>query len=375
MIKLRKIFSLLIVISIFVGAFSGCGSVGSPFTVNDYKVSPFMYRQSLYAGIQKATSLLVKDFSEMTDEDMIDGKNYKDYIIDYAYENMLEQALINSYFKKLGLKFDDSDRKTLGEQLAYYQQAYGGKSNFESQLKNNGISLDDFTEYLRNQIKANKIKTSLYGENGTNKLTDDELKKAFEEKYVRVKHILLSTIDTNTREKLPEDTIKEKEAEFNRLLDLAKSGENFDSLVSTHSEDPGSTSNPDGYYFTEDSSYDEVFKKTSFSLKVDEIGSCLSSFGYHIIKRYPLNTDEFFEDENNKNSVLTEVMQAKLKEGLKNEFSDPTVKKNNSAIKKIQKDVFDELIESAKSNSTNTNSEEQSNTTDQSNTSDQSSNG
>ena len=83
-------------------------------------------------------------------------------------------------------------------------------------------------------------------------------------------------------------TVAQQKALADSLLTLALEGENFDMLVEQYSQDPGSIAQPDGYYFTAGEMVPE-FENTTRSLGMNEIGMCESVYGYHIIKRLPLD--------------------------------------------------------------------------------------
>jgi hypothetical protein len=70
----------------------------------------------------------------------------------------------------------------------------------------------------------------------------------FDNKVVRVKHVLISTIDTQTNQPLEMEQLEAAKIKADEILAKAQAGEDFDKLVEQNSEDPGSTSQPEGYY-------------------------------------------------------------------------------------------------------------------------------
>lgn len=84
------------------------------------------------------------------------------------------------------------------------------------------------------------------------------------------------------------DTKNRETAE--KVLDLAKKGEDFDKLIANYSNDYSMTQ--DGYYFTYGYMLDEI-EEAAFELKVNEISGIIETEnGYHIIKR--LEKDDNF---------------------------------------------------------------------------------
>ena len=150
--------------------------------------------------------------------------------------------------------------------------------------------------------------------------TDDELKTYFAEHYYRAKHILIRDTEEATEEATeaasettteaaseaatdaasaePEMTAEER---ANDLLARAQNGEDFDTMITQYSEDPGSESNPDGYIFTDGDMVTE-FEDCVKSLQPGEFGICHSSLGYHVIQRLPFdasqaNFEQWFTDK------------------------------------------------------------------------------
>lgn len=106
---------------------------------------------------------------------------------------------------------------------------------------------------------------------------------------LRAKHILLTTKNMDTMEEFSDEEKAAKRARAEELLaQLRESGDPealFDELMHAHSEDPGLTSNPDGYTFTAGDMVEE-FEEAARALDYGEISGIVeSTFGYHIILR------------------------------------------------------------------------------------------
>jgi len=129
--------------------------------------------------------------------------------------------------------------------------------------------------------------------------------KAFKDSYVRAKHVLVTF-----------EGKASKEAAYaiaQTVYDKAVAGESFDTLIAQYNEDPGMSSNPDGYVFT----YGEMvepFEKASYALKDGEISGIVETdYGYHIIMRLPLD-DESIAKSSAYNAAATEIFSGMLHE-------------------------------------------------------------
>lgn len=184
--------------------------------------------------------------------------------------------------------FTKDDEKVLDTQLEGVVSNYGGQKAYKEFLKTIEAD-DDFIKFiLKGQMGRDKILAKM--------ATPEEAKEYFNKNYYRAKHILVTTKDMQTNEEYDEATLKEKESVANSFLQRARSGEDFDTLVKDYSEDPGSRSNPDGYFFTDGTMVKE-FEDTVKSLGMGEFGLCKSDYGYHIIQRLPLDDDEEIYNE------------------------------------------------------------------------------
>ena len=157
-----------------------------------------------------------------------------------------------------------------------------------------------------------QLQNLYFGEGSEDYPTDAEvLAYAQDELGVyRAKHILLATVDTETREPLDEATIAEKKATAEDLLAQLREAEDpvalFDELMNEYSEDPGLATNPDGYTAQKGQMVPE-FEEAALSLKDGEISDVVYSetTGYHIILRLPLDPADY------RNQLVAQLMQVK----------------------------------------------------------------
>lgn len=103
------------------------------------------------------------------------------------------------------------------------------------------------------------------------------------------KHILLSTKDVTTGQEYSDAKKAEQKALADGIIALIQatpSPATFNSLLAQYGEDPGMTSNPNGYLFTDG----DMVTEFENAVKALKIGSCSSvpvksDFGYHVILR------------------------------------------------------------------------------------------
>ena len=147
--------------------------------------------------------------------------------------------------------------------------------------------------------------TQLYGETG--ELVDDAAAIAYLEdnEYISANHILLMTVDSATGEALDEETVaaqekkaKEIAAELQAIDDPQLLLARFAELKEEYCEDTGKVSYPDGYTFTPGTMVTE-FEDTCNALEDYQVSDpVLTSYGYHVIIRLPLDPDRIVEYSN-----------------------------------------------------------------------------
>ena len=101
---------------------------------------------------------------------------------------------------------------------------------------------------------------------------------------VRASHILLSTVDPETKSPLADEKKLAKRKVTEDLLKRARAGEDFAKLAKEFSEDPGSRDNGGEYKFPRGQMV-PAFETAAFSLTTNQVSDVVTTqFGYHIIK-------------------------------------------------------------------------------------------
>jgi parvulin-like peptidyl-prolyl isomerase len=166
---------------------------------------------------------------------------------------------------------------------------FGSSEAFERQLKAVGMTVGDLRAKATQEAVA---KATLKRELNIT-VTDDEA-KAFYMKHAadfeqpemaHVRHILLMTVDPETRMSLPTNSVAAKRKQADALLKQIRAGGDFAALAKQYSEDPGSKENggelpefPRGQMVPE-------FESTAFSMTNNQVSDVVTTqFGYHIIQ-------------------------------------------------------------------------------------------
>lgn len=210
-----------------------------------------------------------------------------------AKDQSVYARVVLQKFNELGLKltYDQEKQMTQLRQDSIDSMSYDA---YTKQIANFGFSDQSYSNFMYISQCYNALNDYYFGENGANVPSDDELRQYFTDNYLAAKHILISTVDSMTGEEIRTDA--EAKAEAQKILDRINAGEDYDALMNEYSEDPGLAGNPDGYIFTEGEMVTEFYDGAK-ALAEDEVsGLVKSDYGYHIIKRVPLDVDGQFEN-------------------------------------------------------------------------------
>lgn len=209
------------------------------------------------------------------------------------YENLANYEAIASELEKLG---DTSVSTAVGEAFPDYS---------DDDLAADGILKANLAKIyeLSNIVQAAGNKMS-------EELDESSINEYYKNNYVCAKHILLLTQDQTTGAPLEDKEKAQVKKKADDILKKLKKGENFDTLMSEYSEDPGSKANPNGYVFTKGEMVSE-FEKTAFELEEGKISDIIETqYGYHIIKKeaLPEITDDL------KKTIASAFVNEKLSE-------------------------------------------------------------
>jgi foldase protein PrsA len=182
--------------------------------------------------------------------------------------------------------------KEIDKEIDKIKKELGGEDAFKQALQQNGLTDEkQLKERVKSMILNEKAATA-----GV-KVSDSEMKKAFNEKYkteVKASHILVDD----------EKTAKEVQKKLNEGGDFAK-------LAKEYSKDPGSKSKGgDLGYFGKGAMVPE-FEKVAFTLDKGEVSDLVKSdYGVHIIKVTDKRENKF---EDKKAQIEKELKQQKAK--------------------------------------------------------------
>ena len=260
----------------------------------------------LYWLSQTISSYLSQFGGQMTDlpwdTEMTEGVTFAQYMLDQALDAAVLHCSLREMAGQDGLTPDPSIASKLeAEYLDMVIQAGDDEEKVTHMFWATMLTKELLTTLNENSDLYNQLREKRFGEDSGRYPTDAEVNAYLNDigRY-RAKHILLATIDLDTREPLDEAVIAQKRATADGLLSQLRAAEDpialFDDLMHQYSEDTGLEANPEGYT-TQKGEMVAPFEEAALALENGEISGVVESdFGYHIILRLPMNPDEFRAD-------------------------------------------------------------------------------
>jgi len=239
------------------------------------------------------------------DEEFFDNKTIAESLLEFTTEHVLELLIYEYALSLLGGTLSQEDLNLIQMDIDMMIESAESMDFLEETLIENGFFNIDVYKTLR--IKQEfipwQLLSTLYGDDLTN--ISDAAVSAFAEEhnFMRAKHILLAFLreeDGYSLQEIDENKIVLR-AQIEDILALLRERaqdddfiEFFDEQMWAHSEDPGLFYEPDGYLFLPEDMV-APFSDATAAIKPGEISDIVvTSFGYHIVLRLPLNYDEVY---------------------------------------------------------------------------------
>lgn len=327
-----KIIALILILTLCVGLFAGCGDTAAEPEVPEASAEPaepvtyktFDYKSAyesrpadeivmtvsgteitwkeyfgwLYSIIEQYEMYMGAEFA--WSDPYSDTQSLEEYA-KYYTETMLSQyAIVAQAAKDSGIELSDEEKQTIDDMLASDAQNYtGGDIDAFIEFLESTYMDEEYYRYIQScAMFYQKLFEVNFGANGE-KLNDEDVEDFINTNgFLYAKHILFLTKDTSgtslddaaKTEKLAK--AEECLAQLNGISDKEELLAKFDELMYSVSEDAGLVSSPNGYYFLPGEMVTE-FEEGVKALENYAVSDIIESpYGYHIILRLPIGYDD-----------------------------------------------------------------------------------
>ena len=197
--------------------------------------------------------------------------------------DIIDSELLYQAVETNGLAPTDAE---VDAELDSQKQRFGGEAAFDSALKQQGLSVDDFKLDLKKEIGIQRLvdrdfMPQLTATEEAKKTFYDENQESMQQPaQFKAAHILISVDKSATPEQKAE--LKKKAGSIRNMLEV---GQDFAELAAKNSGDPGSKNNGGELGWMSEGQTVPPFEAAMKSLEPGELSELVETrFGYHIIK-------------------------------------------------------------------------------------------
>lgn len=323
----KRILPLLLAALMLVSCVSCAGSVGGTamslgnvkitgsmlgFWLSRYKAT-FLY----YYGNSLKTAYGLSDVNDIwTVKEEISGKTYDEVFTEYVLDNARTYLCALYLFDQFDLKLPDETVKKVDENIEDLKENYGGgsKSELNVQLAPYGVNYKTLREIYLIDEKVDVLKEYLYGSNGIEKITAQDMEDYYQENYVRMRQVC---VFINSRPKMDENgnyvtdkdgyteyedmtasETQEARARADDALAKLKAGVDFASVSAAFDENKADDIYTNGIYMSAESSLgDDKNLQTLYNalceMKVGEIRMVELENSLNIIEKMELDAGAY----------------------------------------------------------------------------------
>ncbi len=267
------------------------------------------YKLSDFLGEAVIDSVADMTFGEYNDKAALESAK-KMIAASYLFDIMREEESVEGkYLASAYAKME----AWVDNWVSELQLTIGSKADFESFISGAGITMEDFRKYYEMSYKTTELRNAVY-------VSEDEKKEYFKNNYAIVKHILINTeTKTNEAGEKVSLTAEEKEAKLAEVRTIEarlSAGEDYETVYAElAASDPGTQYYTEGYFVTDDNKFMPEFQNAALDMKEGEIRTIYTSYGAHIMKKYPMDENKYniYSDiKTNIDTVLISAAYTKL---------------------------------------------------------------
>lgn len=312
---MKKVLSLICVVALVLSlasCFVSCSSQKKAMEYKGYSISEGMYSYWLnswkdyYVDYYSDISDTNEYWSAVNSSGVTNERFLTEQIETRIYYYLVAQKLFDDYDLELDKETVDAIESDINDQTEYY----GSKSAFNDFLASEyGINISTLRKIYEIEDKYTAVFNYLYGTEGKNTSTPDELDEYYREYYVRVKYVMFFNsvkykYDENGNKitnpttgyyefvDLTEEEKIQAKTDANAVFEAVKGGENIDTYMDKYMKDFGydKEKTPNGYYISPDNYTAHTADVTSAALemKVGEVRFIENETCYFVVQKFDL---------------------------------------------------------------------------------------
>ena len=278
---------------------------GNVFTKSDFMIYLYSAKYNYFGS--NLDNITEDDLNVVISED--EDMTVREYLKKIAISDIKTASAIKEIANDNNIQLTDKDYLELEEEKNSFISELGGKKEFKKFLKSNNTTEESFDKMSESDKLYKKLLTNLYGEDKLKDLTEEEINDANESygsNYVKIKQIILTTIDIDTGKSLSVTTINQKETLATTIINEVKNGTDFDELIKKYSEDALDKEPPYDVYYKKGELLSEL-EDEAFKLEVGEVSEPIQTkYAIHIIQKQELDNsklNDYYDDLREEKSI------------------------------------------------------------------------
>lgn len=325
--KVYFICSIILIIAIFITilCLNNHNNSKKVMTVDNYDYTKSDYMIYFYSAKYNYYGSEIDNITSSDLDIMYDDENkmtIKEYLKEVAISDIKTATAIKNIADKNNIELTDDDRNEIKQEKDAFIENLGGNKAYKKFLKQNQTTDEAYDKMSETDKLYKRIIKKLYSEGKVNDLTSDELaeaQKTYKDNYFKLKQIVLTKIDINTRKNLSSTAINQKETLANTIVSEAKNGANFDELIKKYSEAASDDDENFELYYKNGELLEKIEDEVK-NLSPNEVSDPIKTdYAIHIILRLEL-------DDSKLGDYYDDLREKKFIEDLKSTLDDLKIK-------------------------------------------------
>lgn len=339
--KILKRLSTTLIVIVMLISMTSCTDKSWIIKTDDTTVPIGIYIYYMSVAYSEAYSK-VEDSSTDVLKQEIEGQNASDWIEEQALLSCKKLVEVEKRFNDRGLSFSEEElstaESTTNSQWNKYGKAFEGF----------GISKESFNRASTlYSMRVSKLFDATYGEDGTQSVSDEELKDYFLNNYTNYKYFskaLTKQDENGDIVEMSQEEIQQVKNQFENYASQLNSGKSFDSVYAQYKSDNGITEDDSVSQIenlNNDSSLSDTLKEVLKGLENNKAASMEDDGNFYLLCKLNINSDlSRLDSEYGKYSVLVDMKYDDFIDDIKNSAESLDVTVNQSAINKYKPSLF-----------------------------------
>ncbi|MBE6712012.1 MAG: hypothetical protein E7580_00670 [Ruminococcaceae bacterium] len=254
-----------------------------------------------------------------------DGVTVADTLKQEVRDELMLYLYMSNYAKSQGYSLGAEEKNYIKSEFDNVVSGYGDKKTFNNEMKKYGVDYEQVLEFNYLQTMAYQGMNLMFGENGTNRISEEALRKYYNGNYATVSLLFINTkyktLSNGKVVGLPEEEKTEKIALAEQAYEKAKAGSDFSALIEEYSDEKGDAETlKNGSTFLKGSFVDATAEKKIWEMKTGDIVRVDTENGVYILYKRPLNESYFEKAKEAIRTELEDKKKAELVEAAKKDF-------------------------------------------------------